>query len=121
MTTSIFISYRRDDSAGDSARVYDFLRRVFGKYQIFMDIETIKPGENFVQIVEDAVSNCGVFLAMIGKNWASIANSKGQPRLLEPNDFVRLEVAAALRHNKPVIPVLIRGHRCLPQRHYPKI
>lgn len=109
MTTSIFISYRRDDSAGDTARVYDFLKREFGKYQIFMDIETIKPGENFVQIVEDAVSNCGVFLAMIGKNWASIANSKGQPRLLEPNDFVRLEVAAALRHNKPVIPVLIRG------------
>ena len=35
----IFISYRRDDSAGHAGRLYDRLEGHFGQGQVFMDVD----------------------------------------------------------------------------------
>jgi hypothetical protein len=105
----IFISYRREDSAGYAGRLYDRLSQHFGSDQIFMDIDTIKPGVDFVEVIEEAVGSCDVLIALIGKQWLTITDARGQQRLNDPTDFVRLEIKAALDRNIRVIPALIRG------------
>lgn len=104
----IFISYRRDDSAGYVGRLYDRLSEHFGADQIFMDIDTIEPGVDFVDVIDKAVDASDVILVVIGKLWASITDSQGRRRLDNAHDFVRLEVASALKRNARVIPILVR-------------
>jgi hypothetical protein len=105
----IFISYRRDDSAGYVGRLYDKISERFGEESVFMDVDAIQPGQDFVAVIEKAVSSCDVLLAVIGKQWMTITDDHGYRRIDNPNDFVRLEIAAALRRkNVVVIPVLVR-------------
>jgi len=103
----IFISYRRQDSEGYVGRLYDHLVQHFQREDVFMDVDTIKPGADFIQTIEDAVAGCDAFLAVIGPQWVSITDDDGARRLDQWNDFVRLEIASALKQNKLVIPVLV--------------
>lgn len=103
----IFINYRRQDSEGYVGRLYDHLVRHFPPDDVFMDVDSIEPGADFVQVLEDAVAACDVLLAIIGPQWVSIADSDGQRRLTQWNDFVRIEIASALKQGKKVIPVLV--------------
>ena len=106
----IFISYRRDDSAGHAGRLFDHLRAHFGGRNLFMDIDTIQPGADFRRVVENAVGTCDVVLVMIGKQWLNITDTQGRRRLDNPQDLVRVEVASALANPRVrVIPVLVRG------------
>ena len=105
----IFISYRRDDSAPYAGRLYDRLTARFGKGQVFMDIDQIDPGEDFVEVIERKVGACGIAVVLIGKAWLSTSDAAGRRRLDDPEDFVRLEVAAALQRNIKVLPVLVGG------------
>jgi len=109
MGRAIFISYRRDDSEGEAGRLFDDLVRAYGENSVFMDVAGISPGFDFRKAIDDNVSGCGVLLAMIGPAWASLANGSGQRRLDDENDFVRLEIAVALRRDIPVIPVLVHS------------
>lgn len=106
---SIFISYRRSDSEGHVGRLYDHLVRHFSIDSLFMDIDDISPGQDFVQVLEDGVAACQVLLAVIGPQWLAVSDADGARRLDQWNDFVRLEVATALRLNKLVIPILVQG------------
>ncbi|QNI35149.1 toll/interleukin-1 receptor domain-containing protein [Alloacidobacterium dinghuense] len=103
----MFISYRRDDTEGEAGRLFDDLNRAFGNDAVFMDVSGIEPGTDFRKAIDDNVACCGVLLAMIGPTWATIAGSDGQRRLDNENDYVRLEIASALRRNIAVIPVLV--------------
>lgn len=105
----IFISYRRDDSAGYAGRLYDRLIQHFPKERLFMDIDDIPPGYDFVDVLENAIKACNVVLVIIGKQWVSIPNAEGKRRLDDPRDFVRIEVATALQRNVRVIPLLVGG------------
>ncbi len=112
--SAIFISYRREDSADSARALYESLLPLFGKDRIFMDVEAIALGVDFRQVVESSLASCGVFLAMIGPGWLDIKvpnDPSGQRRLDKPTDYVRQEIATALKKggNLPVIPVLIRG------------
>ncbi|HET7112501.1 MAG TPA: TIR domain-containing protein, partial [Pyrinomonadaceae bacterium] len=103
--SGIFVSYRREDSAGHAGRLFDRLVEHFGRERIFMDIDTIEPGEDFVTVIDNAVSSCDVLIAIIGRNWLT---TSGTGRLDKPNDFVRIEIATALRRDIRVIPVLVQ-------------
>ena len=107
----IFISYRRDDSAGHTGRIFDRLSDHFGAESIFMDVDTIRPGRDFVEAVQQAVGSCDRLVAVIGKEWLSISDTGGSRRLYDPNDLVRLEVATALERGIRVVPVLVQGSR----------
>ncbi|MHB8625693.1 MAG: uracil-DNA glycosylase family protein [Aggregatilineales bacterium] len=107
----IFINYRRQDSEGYVGRLYDYLAQHFERGDIFMDVDSIKPGADFVTVLEEAVANCDVFLAIIGPQWSSISDASGNRRLENWNDFVRIEIASALKQNKLVIPVLVGSAR----------
>ena len=104
---NIFINYRREDSAGYAGRLFDRLNQHFPG-RVFMDIDTIKPGVDFVDVIEQAVGSCEVLLVIIGHEWLSVTDASGQRRLDNPDDFVRLEVSGALKRNVRVIPVLVQ-------------
>ena len=107
---NIFISYRRTDTAGHTGRLYDRLKHHFGgQVKIFMDLDSITPGADFIHTIETAVGSCKVLVALIGDQWATLKDAQGQPRLHQPGDFVRAEVAAALGRGILVIPVLVEG------------
>jgi hypothetical protein len=108
-TGRIFISYRRVDSAGYAGRIYDRLAAHFGKDAIFMDVDTIEAGLDFVEVLENAVQSCDVLVALIGRQWLEIKDEEGKRRLDNPQDFVHIEVAAALSRSIRVIPVLVDG------------
>lgn len=105
----IFISYRRSDSAGESGRLSDELSARFGAHQVFMDVDAIQPGRDFRKAIRENVGGCSVLLAIIGPEWAETKTVAGGRRLDDENDYVRLELATALRRDIPVVPVLIRG------------
>lgn len=107
----IFISYRREDTAYPAGWLFDRLSARFDRSQIFKDIDSIEPGDDFVETINGAVASCDVLLALIGDQWLTMTDADGQRRLDDPADFVRLEIEAALSRNVRVIPVLVEGAR----------
>jgi hypothetical protein len=105
----IFISYRREDTSGESGRLKDKLEQVFGPENIFYDVETLEAGLNFDQSIAKALSESKVLLAMIGPHWLKVVDSKGISRIQKPDDWVRKEITEALKRNLRVIPVLVNG------------
>ena len=107
--SGIFISYRREDSAPYAGRLYDRLCAYFGAGQVFMDVDDIPPGANFLAQIEAKVASCDAIVAVIGKSWLTARNVQGQLRLSDPGDFVAMEIASALQRNILVIPTLVGG------------
>ncbi len=107
--TKIFISYRRQDLKAIAGRIFDRLEAKFGGDAVFMDIETIPPGVDFHEWLNESVAKASVVLALIGRGWVDARDEHGLKRLENPNDFVRIEIEAALACKIPVIPLLIDG------------
>jgi tetratricopeptide (TPR) repeat protein len=103
----IFISYRRQETAWPAGRLYDVLVEHFPPEQVFKDVDNIDPGDDFVERITAAVASCDVLLALIGPNWLTITNKKGQRRLDDPEDYVRIEIETALMRKIRVIPILV--------------
>lgn len=104
----IFISYRVQDTAGETGRLVDALKHHFADDQLFMDIENLEPGADFTEAIGRSLSACDVMLVVIGPRWT--APREGQPpRIQEENDWVRMEVATALQRNVRVVPLLVDG------------
>jgi len=102
MPGNIFISYRREDTAGYAGRLYDRLRAAFPG-RVFIDVGEIQPGADFVQTIEQHIEGCTALIALIGANWTA------HDRLQNTADFVRLELSSGLKRNASVIPVLVGG------------
>jgi hypothetical protein len=107
----IYISYRREDAAYPAGWLYDRLADRYGGGQIFKDIDSIDVGDDFIEVTADAVGSCDVLLALIGERWLTTTDVLGRRRLDNPDDFVRLEIEAALTRKVRVIPILIDGAR----------
>jgi hypothetical protein len=105
----IFVSYRRQDASGEAGRLVDHLQEVFGEDSVFLDVETIEAGLDFIQAIEKALSSCSILIAMIGPHWASMKDPQGNLRLFNKDDFIRIEISAALKRDIRVIPVLVNG------------
>jgi hypothetical protein len=116
----VFLCYRRDDSAGYAGRVQDRLVQEFGRDLLFMDVDAIPLGVNFVSTLHDAVASCEVLLAVIGRTWVDARDEDGNRRLDDPHDFVRIEIGAALPRNIPVIPILLDGAKVPKGNQLPK-
>jgi formylglycine-generating enzyme required for sulfatase activity len=111
MNAKVFISYRRDDGMGHAGRIHDRLASEFGRDLLFMDVDDIPLGANFVKVLRDEVAKCDVLLAVIGPRWMDARDEHGNRRLDSANDFVRIEIASALQRDIPVIPILLEGTR----------
>jgi TIR domain len=107
----IFISYRREETAYPAGWLYDRLADRFGGRQVFKDVDSIQLGDDFVEVITRAVGSCDVLVALIGDQWLTITDAHGRRRLDDPDDFVRLEIEAALTRKVRVIPILVDGAR----------
>ena len=104
----IAISYRREDSLPVAGRLYDRLQAKFGKPNVFMDFDSIRPGLDFREQIKETIERSTVVIAVIGPHWLG-ERSDGFRRIDEPSDLVRLEIAYALKRGIPVIPVLLNN------------
>ena len=112
--STIILSYRREDSAGVTGRIFDRLTQEFGTDRVFMDIDSMPAGVDFHDHLQEILADCGALLVVVGKGWRS--QRKGQPaRIMDPDDWVRIEVETALERGIPVVPLLIDG-ATLPSR-----
>ncbi len=107
MAGNIFINYRRGDDPGFAQALFGRLEQVFAADQLFMDIDDIAPGLDFVDVMNQQVSKCDVLISVIGRSWLAATDETGRRRLDDPEDFVRLEIESALAQKKRVIPVLV--------------
>jgi hypothetical protein len=107
----VYLSYRRNDVGGYAGRLADALRQRLGAKSIFQDVTAIPLGQAFTAVIDRALDESDVVLAVIGPGWLTASTPEGRPRLLEPDDFVRLEVARALQREVRVVPVLVGGAR----------
>ena len=105
----IFISYRREDSADVTGRIYDSLKSHFGAQAIFKDVDRIPFGVDFRNYLDGRLDQCRAVLVVIGRHWLDASNERGVQRLSDPADFVRVEIETALARNIPVIPLLVHG------------
>jgi TIR domain len=121
MTTRIFINYRRDDTTSTAGRLHDRLAESFGRENLFMDVDHIPAGVDFIDHLKTQVAACNDFLAIIGPNWLDARNENGERRLDAPDDFVSVEIAAALSRNIRVIPVLVDGARMPKENELPDL
>ena len=103
----IFLSYRRSDSAYVAATLSNKLQEHFGENAVFFDVDTIPLGVDFREFIGNAVGECDVLLAIIGDQWVRAVDARGNRRIDDPSDFVRIEIESALKRNIPVIPVLV--------------
>src|SRR4030095_13757954 len=117
--STIIPSYRREDSAGVTGRIFDRLAQEFGTDRVFMDIDSMPAGVDFHDHLQEILTNCGALLVVIGKSWRS--QRKGQPaRIMDPDDWVRIEVETALDRGIPVVPLLIDGASLPSRDHLPE-
>jgi hypothetical protein len=112
----IFISYRREGDAAQAGRIADRLGNEFGSDHVFMDVDAIGLGVDFVEEINKEVAKCDVLLAIIGPKWLELLDTN-QDNFM---DFVRLEIAAALDRKIPVIPILVDGTKIPPADKLPK-
>jgi TIR domain len=120
LQTNIFISYRRKDQAGWAGRLYDSLIKTFPFSQIFMDVDSIPAGADFIDYIGKQVERCDILLAIIGANWRGERFANGEYPIAQDDDFVRIEIAAALKADKRVIPVLVDDTRMPPAEDLPR-
>lgn len=100
----LFLSYRREDSAGDARSIYGVLKEQFGDHNVFFDVQSISAGERFEDVLRRRLAESAVFIPVVGKQWLNELNSRlndGAP------DYVRMEVEAALERDVVIIPVLL--------------
>jgi hypothetical protein len=115
--TKIFICYRRSDSAGHAGRLYDRLAPRFGKNRVYMDIDSIPAGSDFVEEIQRTLNNCAAVIVLIGPQWFAGDN---RARLTMPGDPVRQEISQALKSKAKVFPVLVHGARMPVEQDLPK-
>ena len=109
MAGNIFINYRREESGHAAGRLHEWLGQAFGPDKLFMDVDNIPAGFDFADHLTKQVAACDAMLAVIGPNWLDAKGERGDRRLDNPDDFVAIEIGAALARDIPVIPVLVDG------------
>jgi hypothetical protein len=105
----VFISYRRDDSGGYAGRLHDHLVEKYGQNNVFMDVVSIRAGQEFPDVLNSVLQSCDIALIVIGRQWVNISDDNGRRRLDKADDWVRLEVAASLSRDILVCPLLVGG------------
>ena len=106
---TVFINYRREDSDASAGRLYDTLNRRLTGATIFMDVDGVRPGEDFTKVLATTLTSTDVMLAVIGPRWITASHTDGTRRLDDPDDFVAREIADALARDVDVVPVLVQG------------
>lgn len=104
---TIFISYRRADTAEVTRRLYDALAHRYGPENVFKDIDSVPSGVDFRQHIVEALASCRMLAAVIGEGWLDTRDGENRRRIDDEDDYVRIEIETALGLRIPVVPVLV--------------
>lgn len=107
--STVFISYRREGALVHARALYERLSREFGSQQVFIDLDGIDIGVDFVELIDRQLQGCRVLLALIDPEWLEVSDREGRRRLDNEADFVRVEIARALQRGITVAPILLDG------------
>src|ERR1700730_8245304 len=107
--STVFISYRREITAGEARVFVNELLAMLGKISLVMEVDSIALGRDFRGALQKTLESCDLMLVLIGRDWADVKDEEGRPRLYNPGDFVRLEIEAALKRDIVVTPILVQG------------
>lgn len=110
----IFLSFRKPDSRWMRNRVYRALSDRLGADEIFKSGRSIPPGADFAEILRRQAAECELMCVLIGPGWLDARGEDGVRLLDRDHDWVRLEVATALRAGNRVVPVLLGDATLLP-------
>jgi hypothetical protein len=119
MMAKIFISHRRNDTAGEASRSASALAGSVGKCEIFPDADGIRLGLDLRQSLHGNVTTTNCMLALIGPDWFNEDSSTGKLRLENPDALVRKEIADALGRKIPVTLVFLQDAKTTEQRQLP--
>jgi TPR repeat protein len=109
MSGGVFICYRREETAFAARAIHDRVVQRLERENVFLDVDNIDLGVDWFNVLTDRVGACDALVAVIGRNWVSSADKDGLRRLDDPDDFVRIEIEAALKRDVRVIPILVDG------------
>src|SRR5271163_1273800 len=109
MPGGVFICYRREETAFAARAIHDRVAERLERENVFLDVDNIDLGVDWFNVLTDRVGACDALVAVIGRNWVSSADKDGLRRIDDPDDFVRIEIEAALKRNVRVIPILVDG------------
>jgi hypothetical protein len=107
MQRKVFISYRAADTLSTASQLAADLRRTFGDAAAFLDYRNLEPAEQWPQQLQAEVGGTSVMLVLVGDGWLTAQDPYGRRRIDVDDDWVRLEVATALRAGGKVLPILI--------------
>ena len=111
----LFLSYRRKDAADATSRIRERLVAQFGRDAVFFDVDSIPLGVNFRAHIVSTLAQCRACLAIVGPGWVNATDDKGNRRLADFDDPIRIEIETAMRIDRPVIPILV-GKAQMPER-----
>src|SRR5680860_721959 len=103
----VFVNYRRNDTRHVAGRLRDLIVARFGKGSVFVDVDSIEPGLDYVTAIDTAVGSCDVMLVLIGDRWLEASDDEDHRRIDDPADRLRIEIESGLRNQTRVIPVLV--------------
>src|SRR5262245_50582561 len=116
---AVFVSYRRGDTEGQARALYNELEELIGRDSVFMDVDNIPLGRDFREVLQERLQACDLMLVLIGPGWLAAKDVVGNRRLDQPSDFVRQEIATALKRNVLVTPILVQGAQVPPADQLP--
>jgi hypothetical protein len=109
MAKKVFISYRREDAGPAAGRLYDRFCILLGKRNVFLDVGTLNPGENYQAKIKSEIEKSDAVLVLIGNKWLNAEPGGHQPRLWNAGDLVRAEIREGLQRSTLLIPLLADG------------
>lgn len=115
----IFISYRKDDSGELALSLSEKLIENFGRELVFLDRNEIRPGDNWRERIDNAISKAVIVLAVIGRNWLKVRDEYEQRRIDRDDDVLAYELSAALKKRVRIIPLYLHGLTSLPAKAFP--
>nr|VFK62958.1 MAG: TIR domain-containing protein [Candidatus Kentron sp. TUN]VFK71935.1 MAG: TIR domain-containing protein [Candidatus Kentron sp. TUN] len=119
MSLSIFINYRREDSATESTLLYKDLVRSIGENFVFMDSRNIEIGTKWPDEIRESLATAEVVIVVIGQKWLKISDEYGRRRIDQKDDWVRQEIEFSIKNNKTIIPCIIAPAQCPPKEALP--
>lgn len=109
-THKIFMAYRQADDPGSVGRLFERLSADFGRWQLFLDIYSLRPGEDYTKQLDVALSRAELLIVVVGNNWL-VPGRDGKPRIGALDDTHRHELATAIQRGIPILPITIEGAR----------
>ena len=108
---NVFVGYRREDSAGHAGRLHDRFVARWGTDRVFLDIDSLSPGDDFVEVIDRTLDECLLVVLVIGPRWLDIRDDQGCRRIDNSVDYHRREIEQSLQRKVRMIPVLVGGAR----------